>query len=244
MRNMMVLLKITRVFFARAMPEDKRKRSRKSAGQSMVEFGLTLPILFLLFSGMVEFGFMINTYLSLQDAVRTAARRFSNENHMMVNEATGLAVDDLDFYRDAAQAVVDTLMPPDDSAARQIVVDETRDNVLISVVTIRVDETANPDAISSITRHPNDAEFFRLYDDTSPNSIYGDNEIAEYLTMNGAVPVDMGLLIIEIFYSYEGVLHLPWTEPFFSEANPAMLHNSTIVPLVSAKPTLTETAPP
>jgi hypothetical protein len=83
-----------------------------------------------------------------------------------------------------------------------------------------------------------------LYNDTSPNSIFGDNEITEYLTMNGAVPVDMGLLIIEIFYSYEGTMHLPWTEPFFSEANPAMLHNSTIVPLVSAKPTLTETAPP
>ncbi len=207
----------------------------KSTGQSLVEIAITLPILILLFSGMVEFGFMLNTYLSIQDAVRTAARHYSNENPLM-KDAGGTVVDDLTFYNDAAQAVVDSLMPPDDPNARQVVVDPTRDNVLISVLTIRVNEDADPDAIESITRHPQDAEFFRLYPATTPNSVYGDTEIENYVTTNGAVPVDMGLLIIEIFYSYEGVLHLPWTEPFFSEANPAMLYNSTIIPLVSVKP--------
>ena len=203
---------------------------QKSLGQSLVEFGVALPILILLFSGMVEFGFMLNTYLSLQDAVRTAARRYSNENPLM--KVNGVVEDDITFYEGAAQNVVDAL----DLNAKQIVVDPTRDNVLISVLTVRVDEGADPDAIESITRHPEDAEFFRLYSDTSPNSIYGDVEIADYLTSNNSVPVDMGLLIIEVFYSYEGVLHLPWTEPFFSEANPTMLYNSTIIPLVAVKP--------
>ncbi len=203
---------------------------QKSLGQSLVEFGVALPILILLFSGMVEFGFMLNTYLSLQDAVRTAARRYSNENPLM--KVNGIVEDDITFYEGAAQNVVDAL----DLNAKQIVVDPTRDNVLISVLTVRVDEDADPDAIESITRHPEDAEFFRLYSDTSPNSIYGDVEIADYLTSNNSVPVDMGLLIIEVFYSYEGVLHLPWTEPFFSEANPTMLYNSTIIPLVAVKP--------
>ena len=203
---------------------------QKSLGQSLVEFGVALPILILLFSGMVEFGFMLNTYLSLQDAVRTAARRYSNENPLM--KVNGVVEDDITFYEGAAQNVVDAL----DLNAKQIVVDPTRDNVLISVLTVRVDEDADPDAIESITRHPEDAEFFRLYSDTSPNSIYGDVEIADYLTSNKSVPVDMGLLIIEVFYSYEGVLHLPWTEPFFSEANPTMLYNSTIIPLVAVKP--------
>ena len=179
---------------------------------------------------LVEFGFMLNTYLSLQDAVRTAARRYSNENPLM--KVNGVVEDDITFYEGAAQNVVDAL----DLNAKQIVVDPTRDNVLISVLTVRVDEDADPDAIESITRHPEDAEFFRLYSDTSPNSIYGDVEIADYLTSNNSVPVDMGLLIIEVFYSYEGVLHLPWTEPFFSEANPTMLYNSTIIPLVAVKP--------
>lgn len=211
------------------------KGLRKSKGQSLVELAITLPILILLFSGMIEFGFMLNTYLSLQDAVRAAARHYSNENPLM-KDNNGVVVDDVTFYEDAANAVIDSLMPPDDPDARQIVVDPTRDNVLISVLTVRVNEDADPDALESITRHPEDAEFFWLYDATSPNSVYGDVEIEEYLTANGSVPVDMGLLIIEVFYSYEGILHLPWTEPFFSEDNPTTLYNSTIIPLVAVKP--------
>lgn len=231
MRNMIDLLHTATASFKRAGLKSKNSR-RKPLGQSLVEFGITLPILILLFSGMVEFGFMLNTYLSLQDAIRTAARRYSNENPLMKDTITGLPVDDFTFYTDAAAAVVNAL----DTNARQIVVDQTRDNVLISVLTIRVDETADPDTLESITRHPEDAEFFRLYPATTPDTVYKDVEIENYLTDNGSVPVDMGLLIIEIFYSYEGVLHLPWTEPFFSEAKPAMLYNSTIIPLVAVKP--------
>ncbi len=229
MKNMIGLLRKIAAPAKNARLKSTNSR-QKSLGQSLVEFGVALPILILLFSGMVEFGFMLNTYLSLQDAVRTAARRYSNENPLM--KVNGVVEDDITFYEGAAQNVVDAL----DLNAKQIVVDPTRDNVLISVLTVRVDEDADPDAIESITRHPEDAEFFRLYSDTSPNSIYGDVEIADYLTSNNSVPVDMGLLIIEVFYSYEGVLHLPWTEPFFSEANPTMLYNSTIIPLVAVKP--------
>ncbi|MBE0671272.1 MAG: pilus assembly protein [Anaerolineales bacterium] len=212
-----------------------RPGRRVSTAQSLVELAITLPVLILLFSGMVEFGFMLNTYLSLQDATRAAARRYSNENPF-AKDINGNVVDDAAFYSGAAQAVVDFLMPPDDSAARQTIVDPTRDNVLISVITIRVDEAPEPDAIDSITRHPDGEEYYKLYGDTNPITLYGNTEIEQYATSNGSVPVDAGLLIVEIFYSYEGVLHLPWTEPFFSEANPAMLYNSTIMPLVSAKP--------
>lgn len=234
MRNMIDLPQKVTAFFKSAGSKSTHGR-RKPTGQSLVELAITLPVLILLFSGMVEFGFMLNTYLSLQDAVRAAARVYSNENHMM-EDINGAPVDNLSFYQDAAQAVVDSLMPPDDTAARQVVVDNTRDNVLISVLTIRVDEAADPDSLTSITRHPEDAEFFKLYDATNPGTTYSDTRIEEYLTADNAVPVDIGLLIIEIYYSYEGVLHLPWTEPFFSEENPAMLYNSTIMPLVAAKP--------
>jgi hypothetical protein len=231
---MIDLLQKVTAYFKSARSTSTRGR-RKSTGQSLVELAITLPVLILLFSGMVEFGFMLNTYLSLQDAVRAAGRIYSNENHMM-EDVDGTPVDNLSFYEDAAQAVVDSLMPPDDPAARQVVVDETRDNVLISVLTIRVDETATPDTLTSITRHPEDEEFFKLYNATNPDTTYSDTRIEEYITVNGSIPVDAGLLIIEIYYSYEGVLHLPWTEPFFSEENPAMLYNSTIMPLVAAKP--------
>ncbi len=233
MRNMIGLLQKIDALFKSARSKPTKGR-RKTAGQSLVEFGITLPVLILLFTGMVEFGFMLNTYLSLQDAIRTSARRYSLENPQI--KVNGAVVDDPTFYQGAADAVVNDLMPSVDTAARQVFVDPTRDNVLISVITISVDEAPDPDVIDSIIRHPNNSQFFKLYNDTSPATQYSDTKITETVTANGGVPVDAGLLIIEVFYSYEGVLHLPWTEPFFSEANPSMLYASTIMPLVSAKP--------
>ena len=234
MRNMIDLPQKVTAFFKSAGSKSTHGR-RKPTGQSLVELAITLPVLILLFSGMVEFGFMLNTYLSLQDAARAAARIYSNENHMM-KDINGAPVDNLSFYSDAAQAVVDSLMPPDDPEARQTLIDQTRDNILISVITISVDEAPDPDAIDAITRHPANSEFFKLYPATSPDTTYSDTRIEEYITGDGSIPVDAGLLIIELYYSYEGILHLPWTEPFFSEDNPAMLYNSTIMPLVAGKP--------
>ncbi len=225
-----VLQKIT------ALVESAKSKStkgrRKTAGQSLVEFGITLPVLILLFTGMVEFGFMLNTYLSLQDAIRASARRYSLENPQI--KVNGVVVDDPTFYQGAADAVVDDLMPS--GGVRQVPVDPTRDNVIISVITISVNEAPNPDVIDGIIRHPQNAQFFKLYNTTNPGTLYSDTKITETVTANGGVPVDAGLLIIEVYYSYEGVLHLPWTEPFFSEDNPSILYASTIMPLVSAKP--------
>lgn len=43
-------------------------------GQSMVEFALILPILILLVLGIVEFGLMFNSYLTVQNVSREGAR--------------------------------------------------------------------------------------------------------------------------------------------------------------------------
>jgi hypothetical protein len=56
------------------------------------------------------------------------------------------------------------------------------------------------------------------------------------MTQNGTIPVETGILIVEVWYGYHGVLKLPWLEMFMSDANPVMLHADTIMPLVSAKP--------
>ncbi|HEB65641.1 MAG TPA: hypothetical protein ENJ02_08880 [Chloroflexi bacterium] len=50
-------------------------------GQSLVEMTVLLPILLLLLSGLIEFGFMFNEYLSIQDAVRNAARFASDSDY-------------------------------------------------------------------------------------------------------------------------------------------------------------------
>lgn len=215
-------------------PKSSMKRFSKTKAQSLVEFAISLPVLILLFSGMVEFGFMLNTYLSLQDATRAAARYYSNSAPFEI--VGNVIVDDEDFYGNVAQFAVDTLAPPEDLASRQIQLDSTRDNVLVSVISIDVDETATPPTIATIERFPDGQEYFKLYGSTNPATVYTDTNIEDYMTANNSTPTDSGLLIVEIYYGYEGVLGLPWTDPFFNENDPAILYASTIMPLVAAKP--------
>ncbi len=68
-----------------------KKRFPKPKGQSLVEMTVLLPILLLLLSGLIEFGFMLNEYLSVQDAVRNAARFASDSDFTAAEtvDATG-----------------------------------------------------------------------------------------------------------------------------------------------------------
>jgi len=207
---------------------------RKTRAQSLVEFAIALPVLLLLLLGMVEFGFMLNTYLSLQDAARAAARRYSTVNPF---DADGN--DDATFYQSAAEYVVETLAPSGDPAARQIPVDSTRDNILISLIEV---EVTSSDPISlSLTRHPLGTNYYKLYGDTDPATGYADDRIQELLTENDAVPLNAGLLIIEIYYSYEGVINTPFTTLLMSEDNPVTLYTSAVMPTTYLKPLTTET---
>ncbi len=45
----------------------------KTQGQSMVELALLFPLLLILLSGVIEFGFILNQYLTVMDAARNAA---------------------------------------------------------------------------------------------------------------------------------------------------------------------------
>lgn len=56
-------------------------------GQSLVEIAILFPVLLVLLSGLLEFGFVLNEYLTLQDAVRNAAR-FSSDSDFTVTDGT------------------------------------------------------------------------------------------------------------------------------------------------------------
>lgn len=53
---------------------------KRSRGQSLVEFSLTLPILLMLVFGIVDFGLGLRSYISLSNAVREGARYASVGN--------------------------------------------------------------------------------------------------------------------------------------------------------------------
>jgi Flp pilus assembly protein TadG len=47
---------------------------KNQKGQSLVEFAIILPIILLLLMGIVEFGMMLNSYLTIQNVTREGAR--------------------------------------------------------------------------------------------------------------------------------------------------------------------------
>jgi Flp pilus assembly protein TadG len=58
-------------------PQNRRRRGRRQAGergQSLVEFSLILMPLFLILLGIIQFGFIFNTYVTMTNAARDAAR--------------------------------------------------------------------------------------------------------------------------------------------------------------------------
>ena len=226
------LQKIYSYFFIKTAPR-RTRISRKPRAQSMVEFAILLPILLMLFSGMVEFGFMLNTYLSILDATRQAARQFSNTTPFLLD-----TVDNPAFYEECAQAAVINLDPslgtPPDPNARRIVMNPNTDDVIVSVLSVSVDSAVTPAVISSIVRYPDGLDFYSLYGKQTTK--YSNANIEEYMTQNNRTPVETGILIVEIYYGYSGILKLPWVTAFMSDADPVILHASTIMPLVAAKP--------
>jgi Flp pilus assembly protein TadG len=225
------------------------KTRRKTRAQSMVEFAVTLPILIALLIGMVEFGFMLNTYLSLLDATRFAARKYSNTNPMkvIVSGSTQTKYYDEDFDDNVVEAI-ETNLQPADTAARQVPIDEDLDDILVSVVSVNVDTTVNPNTITSINRLTTDAGnpvlFVSAYGNFAAlgGTHYTNAVIEEMMADNGVDPVSAGILIVELFYSYEGTLNI--STQFFQLFTPGghmTLYASTIMPLVAVRPIPTPT---
>lgn len=216
----------------------RRPGGQALRAQSLVEFAITLPILILLFTGMVEFGFMLNTYLSVQDAVRSTARRFSTINPYDASENI-----DPNFYSGAAEYAIDLLAPAGDPDSRQIVLEAGRDNILISLIGVEVDESTDPDSISAIERFDLGGDYYKHFSETDPPSTYTDDAIADFMTRDDSEPSDAGLVIVEIYYGYEGTLNLPWTTPFFSPDNPSIMYVSAVMPTIYVKPRDSGTTP-
>jgi len=55
----------------------RHRRHARAEGQSLVEFSLVLTPLFLILLGIIQFGFIFNSYITLTNATREAAREGS-----------------------------------------------------------------------------------------------------------------------------------------------------------------------
>jgi Flp pilus assembly protein TadG len=74
-----------------------KKTIQNEQGQTMTEFALVLPILCVLLFGIIQFGIVFNTYITLTDAARAGARTgavarwSSNPSGACVNQVKGAA---------------------------------------------------------------------------------------------------------------------------------------------------------
>jgi hypothetical protein len=218
--------------FTKTTPLPK-KNARKSRGQSLVEVAIAFPVLIMLFTGVVEFGFILNFYLSLLDATRDSARLYSGDDPFKDDPLhPGTRIEDEDFYYQAAYLVQRTLDPLIDDASyrgRRIVLDPALDDVIVSVY--------SSDATTTVPRRAaGPYHLFATLAKPSGNypSIFTATDIAN--TRVSGAP-NAGVLMVEIHYNYHHILSLPWMTAFLP--NPLHLRAYTIMPIRAAEPPAT-----
>jgi hypothetical protein len=195
---------------------------KKPLGQSLVEFTVLLPVLVMMLSGLIEFGFMLNYYLDLIDAAREAARFAADDDPIRLADGT-YSDPNPGFYTRAQTVTLDSI---NIGSGGQIQLDPGTDDVVISAFSIlggTVDdrfpagsgENGLPLYGNDISRF-NNARIQSLLDPTAPNS---------------------GLVLIEIFYDYDMILGLPWITAFVQD--PIRLYAYSIMPNPNVEPTPT-----
>ena len=221
------------------------RRALKNKGQSLVEIAIAFPILIMLLSGLVEFGFMLNYYMSLMDATRESARIFNNfdpfeDGHALTPQdctCTNTAIcpndtqagnpdqtdadcDSNPFYKGAEGMVLDSLQPKSaQDTSRRIILDSDTDDVVVSVFSVG----------TTTIRYPENGGEDHWFNN-QPSRL----STAEIESRLISAAPDTGILLVEVFFNYHQVLALPWLAPFLP--NPVMLHAYTIMPLPAAEP--------
>jgi hypothetical protein len=216
-------------------------RSRQH-GQSFVELMLVVLILALMVSGVVEFGYLLNSYLKVLDGTREGAR-YSNMDVAFVYDDTPPTpgyVSVQSFYVNTAIQAMRVMSP--------IVLNGNRgDDIVISVFTI---------SGSSIVRWPLGYAFgWNLCDNRLDPVVQSETNIFQIANWNTCTPkrshftdaqiqalMDAsapasGVLLVEAYYNYPQILKLP----VFAQVipDPIPVYTYSVMPLTSAEPTPT-----
>jgi Flp pilus assembly protein TadG len=200
----------------------QKRAKRKSFGQSIVEFAVLLPLLVMMLSGLIEFGFMLNYYLDLIDAAREAAR-FAASDDPLHNDATGVYQDPNPGFYLRAQTV--TLQSLTIGSGGQITLNPATDDVVISAFSVLAGAVDK--------RFPVGTGEVALYNNKT-------SELDTAADINPALDINApntGMVAVEIFYDYHMVLGLPWIRAFVPD--PVTLYAYSIMPNVNAEPTPT-----
>jgi TadE-like protein len=231
----------------------RKQVTRFTRGQGLVETAILLPLLLMVVSGLTEFGFLLNDYLALQDAARNAARFAADgmynfrDGNMSCAAGTGTR----DFYRQTACLVNQEL----EQERPEIFIDlgSGEDDIIISAFSVAQDYCRTPvsyppvprippnPGVSCVTvRHPTadgEAGWSESVDATGARNQSSRIPTMEINTRLVNAAPSTGFVSVELFYTYEQKLKLPWITVFLDD--PILLHNYALMPLVSAEPTPT-----
>jgi hypothetical protein len=197
--------------------------SRARRGQSLVEFTVLLPVLLIMISGLIEFGFMLNYYLDLIDAAREATRWAASDDP--VHDVSGTWVDpNPSFYSEVQDVALDSI---NIGSGGQIGLDPTTDDVVIS---------SFPVSGGAITvRFPGGSCA------GTGQSLYGNHAsaftCAEVQALLEPSAPNTGIVMVEIWYDYHMLLGLPWITAFVPD--PVTLYAYTMMPNPNVEPTPT-----
>jgi TadE-like protein len=217
-----------------------RRGRAKSVGQSLVEFTVLLPVLLIMISGLIEFGFMLNYYLDLIDAAREAAR-FASDADPIRDPNTGAYLDPNPvFYTNIQTLAMESLRAASDNR-----IDWPKMKVMYGGSWC---DYVNGDivisAFGTLNQSPNPAIVDKRFPQVMGESgVSMCNHYTSKITsaqiqsrLDAAAPTG-GLVMVEVFYDYNQVLALPWITIFVPD--PIHLHAYTIMPNANVEPTPT-----
>jgi len=221
------------------------RRRHRTTGQSLVEFTILLPVLLIMISGLIEFGFLLNYYLDLIDAAREAARWGAGDDPIH-DDISGAYIDPNPNFYGRVFAVAETSI--DTGSGGQISLDPLTDNIVVSafgisggVVDKRYPQVDGQDG-RCFYNYPacnHESAFLSTCASTidppkcdPPNDDKTSvNELLDPLAPN------TGIVLVEMWYDYHMILGLPWITLFVPD--PVTLYAYSWMPNANAEPTPT-----
>ncbi len=185
-----------------------------------------LPILLMLLSGLIEFGFLLNTYLDVIDAAREAARFAAND------DPTSGSPTDLtpNFWNRAWRNSRGSLFTASDGRINWTPTDAfdctpsiVKGDIVVSGFGFLSNTVQTRYPVGDSDGASNCGNYQSKLSNADINAL-----------MDSSSVDNSGAVLVEIYYEYEMLLGLPWITAFVPD--PIVLHAYTIMPNTFAEP--------
>ena len=202
-----------------------------AGGQGLVETAILLPVLLIVLSGLLEFGFVLNEYMTIQDAVRNAAR-YAADSDFRVRDNVNDCNSTKDFYRQTACLINRELSREAPFVGLNLA--NGQDDVIISVFSV---DGPSGRITGRFPEDVGEAGWSMAEDFTGTRNQSSSFSTAEMQAkLHGFAP-NTGYVLVELYYSYDQKLKLPWITAFVPD--PILMRPYAVMPNSSAEPTPT-----